>query len=204
MERNYEQEIDLLKKEIEAIKNLLMLNQTTQETSIKPTPSLQQDPNIDPNLKEVLHDLEAYCNQNRISGAVTYIGTFGSGGRQSTWISNKVKVDDLFALIEDRLAEKVLACIGNADRLNILLSILKKPMTVAKLVEECGFNSTGQVYHHLKPLIAADLVIEDPQSENRGVYIIQPHRVQGIIMLLAGISDLLDTQFTQGNWTDEV
>ena len=49
-------------------------------------------------------------------------------------------------------------------------------MTVAKLVEECGFNSTGQVYHHLKPLIAADLVIEDPQSENRGVYIIQPSR----------------------------
>ena len=72
MERNYEQEIDLLKKEIEAIKNLLMLNQTTQETSIKPTPSLQQDPNIDPNLKQVLHDLEAYCNQNRISGADVY------------------------------------------------------------------------------------------------------------------------------------
>ena len=113
-------------------------------------PSLQQDPNIDPNLKQVLHDLEAYCNQNRISGAVTYIGTFGSGGRQSTWISNKVKVDDSFALIEDRLAEKVLACIGNADRLNILLSIIKKPMTVAKLVEECGFNSTGAGLSSLK------------------------------------------------------
>ena len=65
-------------------------------------------------------------------------------------------------------------------------------MTVAMLVEKCGFNSTGQVYHHLKPLIAADLVFEVEQGD-RGVYAVKPHRVQGIIMLLAGISDLVDT-----------
>ncbi|HBI71688.1 MAG TPA: hypothetical protein DEG06_08805 [Lachnospiraceae bacterium] len=73
-------------------------------------------------------------------------------------------------------------------------------MTVAQLVEECGYNSTGQVYHHLKPLIAADLIAEDVENADRGVYVVQPHRVQGIIMLLAGISDMLDPQYTQGDW----
>jgi DNA gyrase subunit B len=86
--------------------------------------------------------------------------------------------------------------------LNILLSILKKPMTVAQLVEEGGYNSTGQVYHHLKPLLAADLIVEDSQNEGRGVYVVQPHRVQGIIMLLSGISDMLDPQYTQGDWEE--
>jgi hypothetical protein len=49
------------------------------------------------------------------------------------------------------------------------------------------------VYHHLKPLIAADLVTQD----RRGSYVIQPHRVQGVIMLLAGVADLVDTTYTQ-------
>jgi DNA gyrase subunit B len=83
-----------------------------------------------------------------------------------------------------------------------MLSILKKPKTVAQLVEACGFGSTGQVYHHLKPLIAADLITEDSKNEGKGVYVITSHRVQGIIMLLAGISDMLDPKYTQGTWED--
>ena len=50
----------------------------------------------------------------------------------------------------------------------------------------------------MKPLLAADLVVEDEQQ--KGVYIIQPHKVQGIIMLLAGISDMVDETYTQGTW----
>ena len=96
----------------------------------------------------------------------------------------------------------MLACIGSSDRLNILLAILKKPMTVAQLVEECGYSSTGQVYHHLKPLLAADLIAEDKQ-EGKGVYVVQFHRVQGILMLLAGISDMVNPEYTKGNWEEE-
>jgi DNA gyrase subunit B len=64
------------------------------------------------------------------------------------------------------------------------------------LVSDCGYSSTGQVYHHLKPLLAADLVAED--EHRRGSYIIKPYRVQGLVMLLAGISDLVDSTYTQG------
>lgn len=92
----------------------------------------------------------------------------------------------------------MLACIGNANRLGMLLEILRGPKTVAELVERCGFGSTGQVYHHMKPLLAADIIAEDEQQ--KGVYVIQPHKVQGIIMLLAGISDMVDETYTQGTW----
>ena len=39
---------------------------------------------------------------------------------------------------------------------------------------------------------------EDEQQ--KGVYVIQPHKVQGIIMLLAGISDMVDETYTQRAW----
>lgn len=94
-----------------------------------------------------------------------------------------------------------MACIGNANRLTILLEILRGPKTVAALVEKCGFGSTGQVYHHMKPLLAADIIVEDEYQ--KGVYIIQPHRVQGIIMLLTGISDMVDETYTQGAWGEK-
>lgn len=79
-----------------------------------------------------------------------------------------------------------------------MLEILHGPKTVTMLVEKCGFGSTGQVYHHMKPLLAADVVVED--EKQKGVYIIQPHKVQGIIMLLAGISDMVDETYTQRVW----
>ena len=50
----------------------------------------------------------------------------------------------------------------------------------------------------MKPLLAADIIAED--KNKKGVYIVQPHKVQGIIMLLAGISDMVDETYTKGTW----
>jgi DNA gyrase subunit B len=205
MERNYGAEIDGLKNDMGEIKQMLSAvtspKEKSGETQIK-RERLHKGMNLDPdpNIMTVLHGLEDTCEKNDQSGAITYLGVYESSGRQSTWVSNSVNTDRLLSLIENKMAERVLNCIGNGDRLNILLSIMKKPMTVAQLVEQCGYNSTGQVYHHLKPLIAADLIVEDAKNEGKGVYVIQPHRVQGIIMLLAGISDMLDPKYTQGDW----
>lgn len=208
MERDYGKEIDALKQELQEIKELLINGAKTINTSKnddephKRVGHIEKMNNMhpDPAIMAVLDKLENKCGSNGENGCITYLGVFSSGNRQSTWIRNEVNTNDLLTLIENRTAEKVLTCIGNNDRLNILLAILKKPMTVAQLVDECGYNSTGQVYHHLKPLIAADLITEDNKNEGKGYYVIQPHRVQGIIMLLAGICDMVDTQYTQGNW----
>lgn len=214
MERNYGTEIDKLREEIQNIHSemtkvkALLLGKTEEkqdnekkETIGHITKMGKMSPR--PEMNAILDQLENSCGENGGSGRITYMGVYASGGRQSTWMSDNVDVDRLLPLIKDGTAEKVLACIGNQARLNILLAILKKPMTVAQLVEEFDFGSTGTVYHHLKPLMAADLVVEDSRNEGKGYYVIQPHRVQGIIMLLAGICDMVDTKYTTGQWEEE-
>lgn len=153
-------------------------------------------------LKQILENLIKSRNENNVSGYISYCGNFEASDRESRWSTKSINTDDLLTLIEDKSAVKVLNCIGNSLRLDILLAILKKPMTVTQLVEHFGSNSTGQIYHHLGPLITADLIVED--TNNKGMYIVQPHRVQGIIMMLAGIQDMIDTKYTEGNWTQDL
>lgn len=210
MERNYDEEIDALKKQMENLQSMVSpqldeLRAMVMELLPK-KPSTEKLEKVyvmhgmhpDSRLSDQMEELCYKTEEKGSSGFVTYLGVYNSGGRQSNWIRNSVPADDLLSLIESGIATKVLACIGNANRLAILLEILRGPKTVASLVEKCGFGSTGQVYHHMKPLLAADIVVED--EKQKGVYIIQPHKVQGIIMLLAGISDMVDETYTQGTW----
>lgn len=152
-------------------------------------------------LKQVQDNQKKMREANNNTGYISYCGNYTSSSRESRWVTATTNTDDLLALIENKSAVKVLNCIGNSMRLDILLAIMKKPMTVAQLVEHFGSNSTGQIYHHLGPLITADLIVED--ENNKGLYIVQPHRVQGIIMMLAGINDMIDTKYTEGDWNPE-
>lgn len=210
MERDYGKEIDSLREWIESLQSMtssqldelramvmeLLPNKPSTEKLERVYVMKGMHP--DSRLSEMMEDLCYKTEEKDMSGLVTYFGVYNSGGRQSNWIRNAVPADGLLSLIESGIASKVLTCIGNANRLAILLEILRGPKTVAMLVEKCGFGSTGQVYHHMKPLLAADVVVEDEQQ--KGVYVIQPHKVQGIIMLLAGISDMVDETYTQGAW----
>ncbi len=203
MERNFAEEIDALKQQLNEMQSALkqFMPHLPACALGGPHPTVGHVEKMvgmhpDERISSLLSDLEDSCGENGNTGRITYMGVFASGGRQSTWVKNDLNTDTLLPLIENRTAEKVLACIGSNDRLSMLLAILRKPRTVAELVSDCGYTSTGQVYHHLKPLLAADLVVED--KHHRSSYIIQPHRVQGLIMLLAGIADLVDGTYTQG------
>lgn len=198
-ERNYGAEIDALRNDINEIKELLKGGKTEEETSEDKKSSSKlvekiKDMTSDTVLSSLMDRIQNECEADGSTGRVVYTGVFASGERQSNWIG-MYNTDHLLKLIEDRTAEKVLACIGSGDKLNILLALLRKPMTVAQIVSESSFNSTGQVYHHLNALIAADLVEENPENNNKGTYVVVPHRVQGVIMLLAGISDMLDGKY---------
>lgn len=212
MERDYGKEIDALKEQMENLQNTISL-QFEELQAIMPKlmdnkssskklekVHVMQRMHPDRRLSEQMEELCYETEEKSISGLVTYLGVYTSGGRQSNWIRNTVSVDDLLSLIDKRVAGKVLACVGNESRLAILLEILRGPKTVAELVEKGHFGSTGQVYHHMKPLLAADIIVEDKQQ--KGLYIVQPHRVQGIVMLLAGISDMVDETYTQGIWKE--
>lgn len=202
MSRDFGKEIDSINMQLGEIKDLLaeIIKHPRKDESTKPSKCVEDfmwNDGTDERLVKLHKELCEKTNEKNDSGYITYLGVFSSGDRQSNWILEK-NVNMLLRLIESNAAAKVLACIGNNDRLNMLLAILRAPRTAAQLVEECGYNTTGQVYHHLKPLLASDLVKED--DGQRGSYVIQPHRVSGIIMLLAGISDMLDTKYTHGDW----
>lgn len=195
-ERNYGAEIDALRNDINEIKELLKGGEKRGKED-KPDSRLSEkieDMSSDILLNSLMTRIQGDVEADGSTGRVIYTGVFSSGGRQSNWIS-QYNTDKLLKFIEDRRAEKVLACISSSDKLNILLSLLRKPKTVAGIVEDGGFNSTGQVYHHLNALIAADLVKEDLENNNKGTYLVVPHRVQGIIMLLSGIGDMLDDRY---------
>lgn len=212
MERNYGEEIDALREQVENLRNMIASPSQIDDLRAMVMELLPEKPSaeklkrvhvmhgmhVDKCLSEHMEKLCYKAEEKGTSGLVTYLGVYASGGRQSNWIRSGVLTDDLLALIESGIASKVLACIGNSNRLAILLEILKGPKTVASLVEKCGFGSTGQVYHHMKPLLAADIIVED--EHQKGAYVIQPHKVQGVIMLLAGISDMVDETYTKGTW----
>lgn len=204
MERDYGKEIDALREQVMQLTQMVVsgnpdAGDNAQEDRPVYAGHIQKMPAIHPNpaIRSVLDELENLCGDTGSSGRLSYVGVYESGGKQSTWVRHQVDADALLTLIENHTAEKVLACIGSNDRLTLLLALLREPMTVAQLVTRCGWGSTGQVYHHLKPLIAADLVAED---DHKGCYAVKPHRVQGIIMLLAGISDMTDPSYTQGTF----
>lgn len=210
MARDYDKEIDSLKEQMESLQKMVSPQLDELRAMVmellpnKPSTEKLKRVHVmhgmhpDSRLSEQMEDLCYKTEEKGVSGLVTYLGVYNSGGRQSNWIRNSVPTDELLSLIESGVASKVLACIGNSNRLAMLLEILRGPKTVASLVERCCFGSTGQVYHHMKPLLAADIVVED--EHQKGVYVIQPHKVQGVIMLLAGISDMVDETYTQGTW----
>ena len=41
---------------------------------------------------------------------------------------------------------------------------------------------------------------EASEEEGRGIYAARPYRIQGILLLLAGVADLVDDQYTRGKW----
>jgi DNA-binding transcriptional ArsR family regulator len=218
MNRDYGAEIEVLRNEIENLTTLVksvLQNELDTVTSNLPFPtcvSTEKSPGDAVEVMRKMHPdnrlselMEEMCDDVNVSGGtgrVTYLGVFASGDgdscRQSNWIRKSIKTDGLLELIDSGNAVKVLNCINSQERLNLLLAILRQQSNVAQLTEKLGASSPGQIYHHLRPLLAADLIKED--DKQRGLYHVVPHRVEGIIMLLVGISDMLDPTYTQGSW----
>jgi DNA gyrase subunit B len=201
MERDFGAELDNLKEELHQLRKQLLQNYLPKVIPHSPKAGQEMlDVEGRQQLDGLLKQLVAYASNHSESGAIAYTGTFSSGDEESTqqsiWAST-VPTDHLLKLNDNRLVEKVLTSVGNTQRLAILLALLRKPKTVAQLVAETNAKTTGQVYHHLKPLVSADIIKED-----KGVYAVIPYRVQGIIMLLTGVWDLVDTRYTSGTWEE--
>ena len=192
MDRDFSAELDEIKAELKKLKEFYMRSSSKAEEGGKNWKRVEPIRNMHPDsrLSGMMTEMCTHAEESGASGLVTYMGVFSSGSRQANWIKNEVNADDLLRAVEDRTPERVLACIGSNERLNILIALLKKPMTVAEIVKKCGFGSTGQAYHHMKPLLAAGIIAEGEEGAGKGVYVVRFDKVRGIIMLLAGICEL--------------
>jgi DNA gyrase subunit B len=117
----------------------------------------------------------------------------------SEWVTDYHAAEDLLAQ-DDQTVARVLAALGNRQRVALLKAILEKPATAAELVERLGMGTTGQVYHHLKALQAADLIVQ----EERGIFAFNAPRVQPFLLLLAGVEDMVDERYSTGVWAEDV
>ena len=196
MDRDFSAELDEIKAELKKLKEFYIRSSSKAEEGGKNWKRVEPIRNMHPDsrLSGMMTEMCTHAEKSGASGLVTYMGVFSSGGRQANWIKNEVNADDLLMAVENRTAEKVLACIGSNERLNILIALLRRPMTVSEIVKECNLGSTGQVYHHMKPLLSAGIIADGEEGAGKGVYVVRFDKVRGVIMLLAGICELASAE----------
>ncbi|MCZ8522871.1 MULTISPECIES: helix-turn-helix domain-containing protein [Paenibacillus] len=122
------------------------------------------------------------------AGSLHYSGAYRSGEEAYRWEPRERQVEELFGLDAEKAA-RILGAIGHKQRLDILRSVLQEPRTGAELVELLNMGTTGQLYHHIKALLGADLLV---QEDRGGQYAVPPHRRLPLLLLLAASADLLD------------
>ncbi|MFB9994748.1 ArsR/SmtB family transcription factor [Deinococcus oregonensis] len=86
-------------------------------------------------------------------------------------------------------AASVLAALGSPPRLRLLRAILKGQTRNAELAQLDEVGSTGQLYHHLRELVAAGWL----KSTGRGIHCIPGERVVPLLIILAA-TEALDLQ----------
>ncbi|MBD0382088.1 ATP-binding protein [Paenibacillus sedimenti] len=123
------------------------------------------------------------------SGGLFYSGQYRSERSDYRWEPQERRVSQLLQVDGDKVA-KILAALGHKQRLDILRSVLQEPLTGPELVERLNMGTTGQLYHHMKALLGADLLV---QEERGGAYSLPGRRALPLLLLLAAASDLLDT-----------
>ncbi|MFC5448838.1 ATP-binding protein [Paenibacillus aestuarii] len=125
--------------------------------------------------------------ENGALGSLFYSGHY-HGQNRFRWDPQQRSVEQLLNLDSDKVA-KVLAALAHKQRLDILMAVMREPLTGAEIVERLNMGTTGQLYHHTKALVSADLLV---QEERGGKYSLPPHRSLPFLLLLAAGSDLLD------------
>ena len=120
-----------------------------------------------------------------IEGAVVYAGAARFGERQHLWVKEQ-PLPDLVDLDPGGIA-RVLGALGHPARLLLLRALLRQPCSRQQLQEALGLASVGQLYHHLKELLAAGLVAQVRRSQ----YEIAADRVVPLLVMLGAASEFV-------------
>lgn len=121
-----------------------------------------------------------------LDGAVAYAGAVSFGGREYRWAREHDASELVAAGASWAGAAAVLECLASPSRLALLAALVREPLTRAQLQNILGESSTGQLYHHLRELQAAGLVVQP----RRGEYELLAHAVVPLVVAVAVALDL--------------
>lgn len=115
------------------------------------------------------------------TGAVTYAGTVRlPDGRELEWqegLSTDVVLEQ-----DWREAADLLAALGHPVRLALLQRFAGGAATVAEATADEEFGTTGQVYHHLRQLVATGWL----HALGGGRYVVPAQRVVPLLSIVMG------------------
>jgi len=116
--------------------------------------------------------------------SVTYTGSGEWNGAPLAWRMEH-SWDAVRTLAGDSAA-RVLGALSSGLRLRIVAALLERPCTTAELVERLEQPSSGQLFHHLRELLAAGVV----HQPVRGTYAVRRQDVVPLLALLAAAIDV--------------
>jgi DNA-binding transcriptional ArsR family regulator len=135
-------------------------------------------------LIEALSELEEPKGEGVPAGAVTYAGVASVGDDSLAWQMTH-RLGDLLAL-DDAVLARPLSALSSPVRLRILRELAAGPLQTHELQARLDEPSAGQLYHHLRELLATGLL----RQPRRSMYELPDRAVVPLMALLACANDL--------------
>lgn len=145
------------------------------------TPARAQPQSETPVAEQLVHHL---AGRETAGDTLLYAGVGGWDGQTLAW-----QVERSWEEIRSGSAEQsasVLTALGNPTRVRIAVELLRRRLTTAELGTRLDQPSSGQLFHHLKELLAAG-VIHQPV---RGTYAVREQHVIPLLAVLCAVMDL--------------
>lgn len=118
---------------------------------------------------------------------VVYAGSGQFGARRMT-IRQRKTLGEVLSVTPESVAP-VFAGLANPARIALLYALIDGPRTSQQLREVLDAGSVGQLYHHLRELLAAGLVVQP----SRSVYQIPPGKVVAVCVAVSAAEQLMST-----------
>jgi ArsR family transcriptional regulator len=127
---------------------------------------------------ETLQAAQAVLGAQAAHGEFSFLGSIQLGAEPIKMILR----GNLSEVLEDEpeIVARVFAALGSPFRVRLLSALLEGPRTSQELQTELAVATVGQLYHHLKELLAAGLIVQ----RKRSVYAI---REEIVIPILHGV-----------------
>jgi len=120
-----------------------------------------------------------------VAGSLLYAGRAATpGGGDLIWQAEHPLPGVLAEAWEDAAA--VLAALGSPVRLEIIRRLLLGGQTSGELQEIPGLGTSGQLYHHLRDLQSAGLVVQ----RRRGRYAVAADKVVPALVIITAAADM--------------